>query len=172
MIAPRIETERLILRGYARADFPSYVRNWADPRVVRFIGGRPFTAEESWHRFLRNVALWEMLDYGYWAVEEKASGAFVGEAGFADFKRDMAPSIEGKPEMGWVFAPEVHGRGYATEATQAALRWADAAWGARPIVCIIDSDHAVSLRLAAKLDFVRVEDATYKGAAITLLQRG
>jgi RimJ/RimL family protein N-acetyltransferase len=61
------------------------------------------------------------LSYGYWAVEEKTSGRYVGELGFADFKRDIVPSIEGMPELGWALVPQFHGKGYATEALRAAV---------------------------------------------------
>ena len=62
--APTIETERLVLRGYRLEDFPHLADAWADPEVVRHIGGRPSTEEESWTRLLRNIALWPMLGYG------------------------------------------------------------------------------------------------------------
>ena len=78
---------------------------WADAGVTRFISGRPFTREECWARLLRYAGLWPTLGFGYWAIEDKAEGRFLGEAGFADFKRDMTPSIEGLPEAGWVLAP-------------------------------------------------------------------
>ena len=58
---------------------------WADPQVTRFIGGKTLTEEESWTKFLRYAGLWPFLGFGYWVVEEKASLAFVGEIGFADF---------------------------------------------------------------------------------------
>lgn len=35
-----------------------------------------------------------MIGYGFWAVEEKATGRFIGEAGFHDLKRDIQPSLE------------------------------------------------------------------------------
>ncbi len=44
--------------------------------------------------------MWAMLGFGFWAVEEKATGRFIGEAGFHDLKRDMKPSIEGVPAGG------------------------------------------------------------------------
>jgi RimJ/RimL family protein N-acetyltransferase len=44
---PTLETERLILRPHRLADFDAYVEMWADPDVVRFIGGKPFDRESS-----------------------------------------------------------------------------------------------------------------------------
>ena len=99
--APTIESERLVLRGYIVEDFPDMAAAWADPEVVRYIG-RPSTEEESWARFLRNSALWPMLGYGYWAATEKGSGRWIGDVGFADFKREIEPSLKGVPEIGWV----------------------------------------------------------------------
>ena len=52
MDIPTIETERLILRGYTLEDFDAFSAMWADPDVVHFIGGRSFTREQSWQRFL------------------------------------------------------------------------------------------------------------------------
>ena len=74
---------------------------WSQPEVVRHIGGRPFTEEEVWGRVLRYIGHWTALDFGYWAIRDKESGRFVGEAGFADFKREITPSLGGAPEIGW-----------------------------------------------------------------------
>ena len=109
--APVVETERLILRPHRLEDFETYQKMWANPEVTRFIGGRPRTREESWIRFLRHAGSWSMLGYGYWAIEEKAAGGFVGEAGFHDMKRDIEPSIEGVPEAGWVLGAGLSGAG-------------------------------------------------------------
>jgi RimJ/RimL family protein N-acetyltransferase len=91
---------------------------WADPQVTRYIGGKPLTEEECWSRLLRYVGHWAWMGFGYWVAEEKETGNFVGEIGFADHKRDLEPSLKGVPEIGWVFASHVHGRGYATEAVR------------------------------------------------------
>ena len=45
--------------------------------------------------FLRHGGSWSLIGYGFWAVEEKATGRFIGECGFHDLKRDIKPSIEG-----------------------------------------------------------------------------
>src|SRR5271155_4605286 len=113
---PVLETERLRLRGHRLDDFASCAAMWADPivtrHITRHIGGRPFSEEESWHRLLRYVGHWVLLGFGYWVVEEKATGAFIGEVGFADWKRSLEPSLGEMPEIGWVFASSSHGKGY------------------------------------------------------------
>ena len=57
----------------------------------------------------------------FWALVEKATGAFAGDLGFAEFKREIEPSIQGVPEIGWVLAPHAQGKGYATEAVRAVV---------------------------------------------------
>ena len=142
-----------------------------DPQVARFIGGTPLPREEAWRRILTSVGLWSLLGYGYWGVERREDGRFVGMVGFADFKRGMTPSIDGLPEMGWIFAPEAQGRGYASEAVAAGLRWADAALAAPEIVAIIDPGNAPSIRVAEKAGFAEREEAVYKEQPILLFRR-
>lgn len=168
--APTIETERLILRGYRLEDFPHVASAWSDPEVVRYIG-RVSTEEESWTRFLRNSALWPMLGYGYWAATEKDTGRFIGDVGFADFKREIEPSLKGVPEIGWVLARWAHGRGYATEAAQGALRWLTEALGPQRTVCIINDDNRASLRVAEKCGYREFARTEYKGSSVVMFER-
>jgi RimJ/RimL family protein N-acetyltransferase len=65
----------------------------------------------------------------------------------------------------------VHGRGYATEAAQAALRWMEVAFAPERTVCIIDPNNMASLRVAEKLGFHPIGHADYKGKPILKLRR-
>lgn len=143
----------------------------ADADVVRHLGGRPFSREETWRKSLASPGLWALLGYGYWVVERLDDGAYLGQIGFADFKRDMVPNIENIPEMGWIFAPQAQGKGYASEAAAAALAWADEHLNAPEIVAVIDPDNAPSIRVAEKAGFDRREDADYRGEPILLFRR-
>jgi RimJ/RimL family protein N-acetyltransferase len=105
---PTIETERLRMRAYRLDDFKDCAAMWADPAVVGYVGGKPFSKEEVWAKMLRYVGHWSLMGFGYWAIEEKASGDHVGEIGFADFNRDIQPSLAGMPELGWVLISRVH----------------------------------------------------------------
>jgi RimJ/RimL family protein N-acetyltransferase len=165
-----LETERLILRRHTVADFPSCAALWSDANVTRYIGGRPFSREETWARLLRYIGHWEALGYGFWLVEEKATGAFAGELGFADFKREIEPAID-VPEAGWAFLPGVQGRGYATEALRSALEWGDRHLDSQRNVCIIHPDNAASFRVAEKCGFRKYSRTLYKDHPIVLLAR-
>lgn len=168
---PTIETKRLILRPHRIDDFEAYVEMWADPDVVRFIGGKPFDREASWGRFMRQAGIWQVLGFGFFAIEEKETGRFAGEAGFAEFRRNLEPSIEGTLEAGWALNPNVQGWGYATEAMTAAIGWADAAVPGRRMTCIIDPDNLPSIRVAQRLGFTEMARTRYNDAPITVFER-
>ncbi len=168
---PVLETERLILRGHRLEDFEACVAMWGDAGVTRFIGGKPFTREETWSRLLRYAGHWAHLGFGFWAIEEKASGAFMGELGFAEFKRDIKPSLEGMPEAGWALVAAAHGKGYATEALRAALAWGDKKFAGRTVCCIISPENAASIRVAEKCGFREFARTTYKGSPTVIFKR-
>jgi len=128
---PPIDTERLTLRGHGLEDFTESAAMWADPEVTRHIGGKPFSAEEVWTRLLR----------------------YVGEVGFADYKRNIEPSLGGVPEIGWALASWARGKGFATEAVRAAVAWGCGA-----------------LRVRAHCMFDH-ERTTYKGQPILIFER-
>ena len=169
--APVLETERLRLRGFRASDLDAQWASMTDPDVVRFLGGVPQSREETWRKILGSPGLWALLGYGYWVAERRSDGAYLGQIGFADFKRDMTPGIEGIPEMGWIMSRNAQGQGYASEAVLAALAWADEALGGGEIVAIISHENAASIRIAEKGGFSRREEAVYKGEPILLFRR-
>lgn len=166
-----VETPRLLLRGHTAADLADSAAMWADPEVTRHIGGRPFTREETWGKILRAAGHWALFGYGYWVVCERASGRFAGEVGFANFERDIDPPFGDAPEGGWVLAPWAHGRGYATEAVQAALGWLEGRMGPARTVCLINRGHARSIRVAEKCGYRSWVETTYHGDEVIVLER-
>ncbi len=112
-------------------------------------------------RLLRYGGLWSIIGYGFWAVCERDTGRFVGEVGLADFHREVDWGDD--PECGWVMAPAVHGRGYATEAVMAALDWRDRHLPGTRTVCMINDANVASLRVAGKCGFGFFRDADYHG---------
>lgn len=170
--APVLETERLVLRGHRVDDLADCLALWSDPEVTRFIGGRPSSQEEVWSRLVRYVGHWALLGFGYWLVAEKESGRFMGEVGFADFRRVIEPSLDGIPEIGWVIGPQGHGRGYATEAARAAIAWGDRHFGSVRTACIIAPENGPSIRVAEKCGYREFRRTTYKDNPTIMFMRG
>jgi RimJ/RimL family protein N-acetyltransferase len=166
---PIIETSRLWLRPYRPTDFDAYAALFAEPGFMRFLGGAALSREAAWGRFLRQHGVWAALGFGFFAIELKATGAFIGEAGFHDLKRDLTPSVEGTLEAGWGISGALQGQGLAEEAVRAALDWAAGAWPGLGRTCLIDPENAPSLRLAAKLGFAEIARSTYHGNAVVIL---
>lgn len=167
---PSLETERLRFRGHFLDDFVSCALMWGDPKVTRHILERPLTKEEAWARFLRYVGHWAALGFGYWVIIEKQTGDLIGEAGFADYKRDLQPSLNGLPEIGCVLASRAHGKGFATEAVRAIAAWGDAQFET-PTACIIAPENTASLRVAAKCGYREATRTMYHGRQAVMFFR-
>jgi RimJ/RimL family protein N-acetyltransferase len=170
-LIPTLETARLLLRPYRREDFADYVVMWQEPEVYRFIGGQPIVREQAWTMFLRQIGLWYHMGFGFWALELKATGEFVGECGFQERRRNISPSIEGTMESGWGLRAAFQGQGFAAEAMRAALDWARDNATPERMTAIIDLDNTASLRLAERLSFVEATRTTYNGTPIILFER-
>jgi RimJ/RimL family protein N-acetyltransferase len=170
-IAPTLRTDRLRLRMSGIADVEDSAAMWADPRVVAFIGGRPFTPEEVWNRLLRYAGLWSLLGYGYWTIRERATDRFVGEIGFANYRRAAVPALGDTPECGWVLAPWAHGGGFAREALAAVLAWADGERALGRTCCMIEPANAASIRLAARFGYRLYAGGGSPGVPVLLFER-
>ncbi len=155
--APTLTTERLSIEPMSLAHWEDYAAAWADPRMTAFIGGEPRSRNVSWGKMLQGIGMWSLLGYGYWSFVERVSGRFVGNGGLAQFERGI-DALEGFPEAGWAFTPDAWGKGYATEAMTAILKWADGN-GLGEIRCIIKTGNAASHNVAGKLGFAKFAES-------------
>jgi RimJ/RimL family protein N-acetyltransferase len=162
-MVPVLETERLILRGHRLEDFPTYAAMWSDPVFLRHLGP-PRSEEEAWGRFLRQEGMWSLIGFGLWAVEDKASGAYIGDCGFMENRRGLAIDCGDLPEAGWTFVASAHGKGFGGEASRAAIAWADEHLRVPATWCLIAVSNDVSQKLAARVGYRET-------AAITFLDR-
>jgi RimJ/RimL family protein N-acetyltransferase len=168
---PVLETSRLILRSINPDDFPAHLAIGRQPEFHRYLSPEPLSAEEHWKMLLRSMGHWVMLGYGFWAIEEKATGEYIGGAGYLHLKREIIPEIGDTPEIGWVLAPRVHGQGYASEAVAAVIAWGDAHFNHARTMCIIHPENQASLRLAEKFGYREYTRTTYHGDPIVMLER-
>ena len=170
-IAPVLETSRLRLRGFRADDFDAWFAFTRTPAFYRYLSPEAMPAEEIWKLLLRSAGHWVIMGYGFWAVEEKATGHFVGGVGFLHLLRAIEPPLGEAPEIGWVLDPARHGQGYASEAVAAVLAWGENHFGPVRTVCIIHPENEPSLRLAAKFGYREYARATYHAEPIVLLER-
>lgn len=170
---PILETERLILRQYRLEDFPFHAAIWAHPRTTRDFRDIPtaFDEELCWLRFQRNFGQWQLFGYGFWGLEEKIGGRYIGSVGFFHAKRAMNIPYRDQPEAGWVIAPDLHGRGLATEAMRAAMAWADANITAPRTWCMIGPKNIASQRIAERFGYRHVANAQYKDEEVLTFLR-
>lgn len=143
---PTLETERLRLRPWRESDLDPYLELTSDPEVMRHLGGGEVMDRElTW----RNIALilghWALRGYGFWAVEEKSSGAFVGRVGL--WYPEGWPAME----VGWALQRRHWGKGYAAEAGRASLGHAWQALRADYVISLIFSENRRSIGVAERI---------------------
>jgi len=143
---PTLETERLRLRPFQLSDLDAYADFCADAEVMEFIGpGAVFSRAETWNHIARMLGHWQLLKHGMWAVEELATGLFVGRVG------SLQP--EGWPgfELGWLLGKPFWGRGFATEAAEAALGYAFKELNQSHVISLMYPKNSASIRVAQRL---------------------
>lgn len=149
--APRLETARLVLRQPLLADFEHHAAFHASDRSV-WEGG-PNDRLQAWRIWAADVALWPLKGYGPFGIEDRESGAYLGEVGI--FHGEGYP----EPELGWFVVPQAEGRGIAAEAAGAVMGWVRRTFGWDEITNIIAPGNARSialgLRLGGRIDLAR-----------------
>ena len=152
-----LETERMLLRRFTRADIDHLFELDSDPEVMRYInGGKPTPRRE-----IENDILPAFLNYydrfegyGFWAAIEKSSGGFLG---WFHFRPKHGASLE-EPELGYRLRKSAWGKGYATEGSRALIRKGFTELGAQRVVAETMVVNAASRRVMEKagLELVRV----------------
>lgn len=146
---PTLETERLILRPTAAADFEAWAAFMADEEVTRYLGGVQ-ARSVAWRGMLQVAGAWSVQGYSMFSVIEKASGRWVGRLG--PWKPEGWPGTE----VGWGLAREAWGKGYAMEGAVASIDWAFDHQGWTEVIHSIESGNLASRRVAERLGSVIV----------------
>ncbi len=135
----RLETERLILRGWEERDVAPFAAMNADPRVMEFFPS-VLTVEETRAVYDRLSAGAVAHGFHFQPIEEKASGEFAGFVGIAPVPTNLpfAPAVE----IGWRLPVAFWGKGYATEAATAWLDYAFNTLGLDEVVSFaVEANH-------------------------------
>jgi ribosomal-protein-alanine N-acetyltransferase len=148
-MGPRLETDRLILRPPRGEDAPVYIDFFADAEASAFYGG-PLLAHRAWGRMAQDIGHWHVRGYGVWAVEDRRTGAVVGVCGFA------WPDGWPRRELTWWTAPDHRRRGFAREASAAAVVHALDVFGWTRVETHMRDENTAARRLVERLGGRRI----------------
>lgn len=146
---PTLVTERCALRAFREDDVPGLAALHGDAEVIRFLSsdGEPNPKlSNAWDYVAMHLGHWALRGYGKWALAERGSDRLIGRVGFWDAPYDW-PGLE----LGWTVSRDMWGKGYATEASRAALAWGFENIAKDEIISLIHRDNARSIRVAERL---------------------
>jgi len=144
LVSLRLETPRLILRPPQMQDFDAWAAFLDDEVATRYIGGRQ-PRSLAWRTFMTMCGCWHMTGIAMFSVLEKSSGQWVGRLG------PWYPEGWPEAEIGWGFAREHWGKGYASEGAAAAMDYAFDVLGWERVIHCIDAANLASQGVARKL---------------------
>lgn len=147
---PELTTERLLMRAPSLKDHAREVAFYSSPQAD-FVGGHK-NAIDTWNTILSRLGHWAVRGYGFWHLEDQATGQYVGRCGL------YMPLGWPEPEIGWSLMGDCTGKGYATEAAAMSRSYAYRTLGWKTAISVIDPDNTASQNVAKRLG------ATYESA--------
>ena len=145
---PILTTPRLVLRGWQATDRVPFAEMSQDEEVMRYFPGL-LSRTESDAQIEKMQAMIEERGWGFWVVERRKDGAFIGLTGLNQKGHDFpnGPLVE----IGWRVARRFWRRGYALEAASAALRFAFEELNLKEVYAFTVLDNTPSRQLMRRL---------------------
>lgn len=146
-MSTRIETPRLIIRTLEPGDAEAWIAMVNDPEVRRFLPPMPEVTTETFQKAVeQRHAMEHDIGYSMWAVDDKATGNFVGQCGIRPVEQDAAPEIE----LAYHYTRASWNKGYATEAAIAVLTQALGPIGLDRVMAVVMPANIGSWRVMEK----------------------
>ena len=157
------ETERLVLRGELPGDLEVWLEHMNTPEVMDKVGGvQP--REKVTEAFAKMAAEADSL-LSFYFLALKADGALVGKAGLSRIETAVAPDeLRGAVQVGWSLRADCWGKGYASEAGEAALVLAFERLGLPRVYSQTSERNVPSWRVMERLGMKRRADLDYPDA--------
>ncbi len=159
-----LRTGRLLLRPVGHADLPDLVRLKADPLVFAVMLGGVRTHEQAARELADDIVFWGANGVGMWSVREAAGGAFLGLVG-----------LHGRPDgrgvaLRFALHAAAQGRGYASEAAGAALRFAHDRAGLERVVAVARASNIGSRQVLGAIGMVPCETYERDGTEVLVFE--
>jgi [ribosomal protein S5]-alanine N-acetyltransferase len=151
---PTLKTDRLDLRGPRSEDFPVYRDFFADAEASHFYGG-PMEADRAWRVLATDIGHWALRGYGRWSVVERSTGLMIGGCGL------WWPEGYPRSELTWWIAPSARRRGYALEASRAAVVFGYDMLGWDLVETHMNDENVAARKLVEKLGGTQILRETF-----------
>ena len=154
-----LETARLRLRTWDRADIDPFMAHLNTPSVTRWLGG---TIDHEQCRAMIDRMLVRQASTGhcFWVAEAIVDGATLGYCGLQRGAPAGSP-VEGKVELGWRLREDVWHRGYAAEAARACIEWGRANLSDQSLLAYTVPGNVPSWSLMEKIGMTRRPDLDF-----------
>ena len=141
-----LETEHLLFRPLTLSDLDDLTALYADPEVMRFLGG-PRSKDEVQRVLNRYIQEYQIYGHSFFATIQKSDQRFIGHCGL------LNQEVEGQPEveLGYVLAPQYWQRGLALEGTQALKDYGLQQLGFPRLISLIPPGNTASIHIAEKI---------------------
>jgi RimJ/RimL family protein N-acetyltransferase len=153
-----ITTERLFMEPFAPAHADGLFAMNSDPEVMRYLGD-PQTRADVAESIVKVQARWAAHGFGWWSIFLKGTDTLIGSACLQHLAH-----IESAPlEIGWRLMTAHHGKGYATEAGQAAMDFGFERVGVDYVCAVANPDNMASQNVMKRLGMAYVGVQTHYG---------
>lgn len=147
-----LKTQRLIFRRWQDSDCQPFAQMNSDVEVMKYFPAL-LSPEESNALIERIERHHEVHGFGLWAVEEQATGTFIGCIGLLvpKFQAHFTPTVE----VGWRLAKDFWGKGYATEGAKEVIKYGFEVIGLKEIVSFTALSNQRSIAVMKRLGMTR-----------------
>ncbi len=158
MSIPTLSTPRLQLRPFTAKDTLPLHSLLVEPGVLRYFPDpSPPPVEKVGKLISRQIKHWAEHGFGWWAVEKPEDCLLMGWCGL-----QYLPETD-EIEIGYLLGKPFWGKGYATEAGLASLRFGFEDLSIEKIIAIVHPENSASKRVIEKLGFQDPVRARYFG---------
>lgn len=153
-----LTTERLVLRQFTMDDLPALFRIVQEPDIFRYFPTKSaWTMEKTESALAHQLNNWRTVGYGQWAVTMKDSGQLMGWCGM-----EFLPDTN-ETEAGYLLSNMFWGKGYATEAARASLKFGLETVGLKEVIGLTDPENIASQRVLEKCGMTFTRRQIYFG---------
>jgi ribosomal-protein-alanine N-acetyltransferase len=153
-----LETEHLQFRPLTLSDLDAMAKLYADPEVMRFLGG-PRDRQEVQRVLQGYIREYQTYGHSFFATIQKSDQQFIGHCGL------LHQEVEGNTEieLAYVLAPPYWQQGLALEGTMALKDYGLQQLGFSCLISLIPPENRTSLHIAQKIGMQYERDVVQWG---------